>query len=172
MNLYAMTTITKNKFTFWSRVTFTVPLIWLFVKFFEILFGGGLENFHLLSLFTVMIFYIILVSFLFVGLLMKPISLKVNQNERQFYTYSILSGNCKYSINDLKGFSETRLRTQAKVYSGIILYLKDNSKVELTEFNLQSLTPFMKFLHDENVNCFGEETSWFPFRPIRFRYDK
>lgn len=165
-------TITKNQFTFWSRVTFTVPLIWLFVKFFEILFGGGLENFHLLSLFTVMIFYIILVSFLFVGLLMKPISLKVNQNERQFYTYSILSGNCKYSINDLKGFSETRLRTQAKVYSGIILYLKDNSKVELTEFNLQSLTPFMKFLHDENVNCFGEETSWFPFRPIRFRYDK
>ena len=169
-----MMTITKNQFTFWSRVTFTVPLIWLFVKFFEILFGGGLENFHLLSLFTFMIFYIILVSFLFVGLLMKPISLKVNQNERQFYTYSILSGNCKYSINDIKGFSETRLRTQAKVkvYSGIILYLKDNSKVELTEFNLQSLTPFMKFLHDENVNCFGEETSWFPFRPIRFRYDK
>lgn len=111
-------------------------------------------------------------SFLFVGLLMKPISLTVNQNERQFYTYSILSGNCKYSINDIKGFSETRLRAKAKVYSGIILYLKDNSKVELTEFNLQSLTQFMKFLHDENVNCFGEETSWFPFRPIRFRYDK
>ena len=167
-------TITKNQFTFWSRVTFTVPLIWLFVKFFEILFGGGLENFHLLSLFTVMIFYIILVSFLFVGLLMKPISLKINQNERQFYTYSILSGNSIYSIYDIKGYSQTRRRTQAKVkvYSGIILYLKDNSKVELTEFNLQSLTPFMKFLHDENVNCFGEETSWFPFRPICFRYDK
>lgn len=167
-----MTTITKNQFTFWPRVLFTVPLIWLFVKFFEILFGGGLENFHLLSLFAVMTFYIILVSFLFVGLLIKPISLTVNQNVRQFYTYSILSGNSNYSINDIKGFSETRLRTNAKVYSGIILYLKDNSKVELTEFNLQSLTPFMKFLHDENVNFFGEETSWFPFRPIRFRYDQ
>lgn len=105
---------------------------------------------------------------------MKPISLKVNQNERQFYTYSILSGNSKYSIYDIKGYSQTRRRTQAKVkvYSGIILYLKDNSKVELTEFNLKSLTPFMKFLQDENVNCFGEETSWFPIRPIRFRYDK
>ncbi len=169
-----MITITKNQFTFWTRVAFTVPLIWLFVKFCEILFGGGLENFHLLSLLAVMTFYIILLSFVVVGLLMKPISLKVNQNKRQFYTYSILSGNSKYSIYDIKGYSQTRLRTQAKVkvYSGIILYLKDNSKVELTEFNLQSLTPFMKFLQDENVNCFGEETSWFPFRPIRFRYDK
>lgn len=169
-----MIRITKNQFTFWTRVTFTVPLIWLFVKFCEILFGGGLENFHLLSLFAVMTFYIILLSFVVVGLLMKPISLKVNQNELQFYTYSIVSGNSKYSIYDVKGFSQTRRRTQAKVkvYSGIILYLKDNSKVELTEFNLQSLTPFMKFLQDENVNCFGEETSWFPFRPIRFRYDK
>jgi len=81
-----MITITKNQFTFWTRVAFTVPLIWLFVKFFEILFGGGLENFHLLSLFAFMTFYIILLSFVVVGLLMKPISLKVNQNERQFYT--------------------------------------------------------------------------------------
>ncbi len=165
-------TITKNKFTFWSRVTFTVPLIWLFLKPIQNTLTKDVDTFHLLLLVFFLTFVILMASFLFLGLLIKPTTLTFSNNERHFSTFSLLSGNTTYSISDIKGFSKTKLWTRAKDYPGILLYLKDNSKVELTEFNLQSLTPFMKFLHDENVNFFGEETSWFPFRPIRFRYDK
>ena len=170
--LYAMTTITKNQFTFWGRIIFIVPLIWLFLKPIQNTLTKDVDTFHLLLLVFFLTFVILIASFLFLGLLIKPTTLTFSNNERQFYTFSILSGNTTYSISDIKGFSKTKLWTRAKDYPGILLYLKDNSKVELTEFNLQSLTPFMKFLHDENVNFFGEETSWFPFRPIRFRYDK
>ena len=130
------------------------------------------DTFHLLVLIFFLTFVILIASFLFVGLLLKPIAFSFNNIERQFYTYSILLGNNKYSINDLKGFSKTKLWTKAKDYPGILLYLKDNSKVELTEFNLQSLKPFLKLLNDEKIQYYGEETSWFPFRPIRFRFDR
>ena len=167
-----MTTITKNIFTFWGRIIFILPLIWLFIKPIQNSLTRDIETFHLLLLIFFLTFVILMASFLFVGLLLKPITLTFNNNERQFYTYSILSGNSNYSINDLKGFSKTKLWTKANDYPGILLYFKDNSKVELTEFNLKSLKPFVKFLNDENMNYFGEETSWFPFRPIHFRFDK
>ncbi len=167
-----MTTIVKNKFTFWGRVIFIAPLIWLFVKPIQNALTADADTFHLLLLISFLTLVILMASFIFIGLLLKPITLTFGNSEGQFYTYSVLSGSNTYSISDLKGYSRTKLWTRTKDYPGILLYLKDNSKVELTEFNLQSLKPFVKFLNDGNVNYFGVETSWFPIRPIHFRFDK
>ncbi len=167
-----MTTITKNIFTFWGRIICIVPMIWLFLKPIQNTLSRDIDTFHLLLLIFFLTFVIIMASFLFVGLLLKPISLTFCNDERQFYPKSILSRDRKYSINDIKGFSKTKLWAKTNEYPGILLYLKNNSKIELTEFNLKCLKPFEKFLNDQNVNYFGEETSLFPFRPINFRYDK
>ena len=59
-----------------------------------------------------------------------------------------------------------------KNYPGIILYLKNNTKIELSEFNLESLDPLIEYLKREQIKWYGDETSWFPFRPFRFRFDK
>jgi len=167
-----MTTIAKNIFTCWGRIIFTVTLIWLFIKPIQNTLTKNDDVFHLLLFICFLVFVIIMASFLFVGLLLKPITLSFSPSEGQLFTHSILLGNRKYSVNDLEGFSKTKLWTRSKDYPGILLYCKDNSKIELNEFNLQSLKPFVKFLNEKHINYFGEETSWFPFRPIHYRFDK
>jgi len=166
-----MTTIAKNKWTFWGRMILIPFLVWLFVIPIQNALTKDFEIFKLLLLVFFLAFIGIIASFVVVGLLSKPITLTFGHYEGQFSTHSVLSGSTKYSVDDLKGFSKTKLWTSAKDYPGILLYLKDDSKIELTELNLQSLKPFVKFLNDAHVQYFGDETSWFPIRPMRFRYD-
>lgn len=117
------------------------------------------------------IFVIVLGLFLFVGLLYRPICVTADHETGQVVTRTIIHGSKTILKSDIRGYSLTQLWTRFKDYPGIILYLNDNSKIELTEFNLEPLDTFKDFLKAQQIKYLGNEKSWFPFRPFKFRFD-
>ncbi len=167
-----MFTIKKNKFTFWGRILFLPALIWHMVTPIQNLLNKEVSSFQIILLIFFLLFLVFILISLLVSLLFKSITIKYTNDASKLHSYSILKGENEYSINKLRGYSKTKLWTKFKDFSGIILYLEDYSKVELTEYNLESLTPFLNILNNNNVNFYGEEKSWFPFKPIHYQYDK
>lgn len=115
--------------------------------------------FQIILIFFILFFLLFILISVLLSLLSKSITTKFNNQTCNFVSYSILKGENEYSIRQLRGYSKTNLWTKFKDFPGIILYLEDDSKIELTEYNLQSLTPFLNFLNNNNVKFFGEEKS-------------
>ncbi|MBP6755988.1 MAG: hypothetical protein KA210_07560 [Bacteroidia bacterium] len=164
--------IKKNEITFWGRILFVPALIWLMVISVQNLLNKESSVFQIILIFFFLFFLLFILISVLLSLLSKSITTKFNNHTSKFVTYSILKGENEYSISQLRGYSKTKLWTKFKDFPGIILYLEDDSKIELTEYNLQSLKPFLNFLNNNNVNFFGEEKSWFPFKSIHYQYDK
>jgi hypothetical protein len=164
-------TIKKNQITFWWRILFLPALIWLMIIPVQNLLYKESSVFQIIIIFFILFFLLFILISVLLSLLSKSITTKFNNQTSSFVSYSILKGENEYSIRQLKGYSKTNLWTKFKDFPGIILYLEDDSKIELTEYNLQSLTPFLNFLNNNNVKFFGEEKSWFPFNSIHYKFD-
>lgn len=167
----AMTTISKNKLTFYGRLILIIPLVLLFLKPIQNLFHKQADGLQFGLLLFFLVFVTILFLFLFLGLFNRPISLTADSYTGRVTARTILRGSKTVSLNDIRGYSSTLLRTKIKSYQGVLLYLQDDKKIELTEFNLESLDSFREFLNSQKIKCFGNEISWFPFRPVKFRFD-
>jgi hypothetical protein len=117
-------------------------------------------------------FIMVLILFLVVGLFFRPIGVGIDTiNNVLFIKY--LGGKTKeIRTNDIKGYSTTLLWTKVKNYEGLLLYLADNSKIELSDFNIKTYVPVQKYLITAQVKYYGPEQSWFPFRPFRYRFQK
>ena len=116
-------------------------------------------------------FVIVLGLFISIGLLFRPIYVTSDNDTKTIQIKTIVYGVKTISFADINGYSATKLWTRFKNYSGITLYLQDGSKIELTEFNLESLDNFKKLLRTQLLKYYGDENSWFPFRPLTYRYD-
>lgn len=167
----AMTTVTKNKWTFFGRIIFVLPLIWLLFKPIQNSLHRQMDWLHIGLLIFFLILVVVLGLFMAIGLLFKPVYVTADNETKTIQIKTIAFGVKTISYADINGYSATKLLTRFKNYSGIILYLQDGSKIELTEFNLESLDSFKKLLRTQMIKYYGDEKSCFPFRPITYRYD-
>ena len=164
------TDISSNKWTFYGRFVLVIPFIWLCYEPIKNTLNRPYEKSNIFILIFFIFFIIGLILFLVVGLFFRPIGVGIDTiNNILFIKY--LGGKTKeIRTNDIKGYSTTLLWTKVKSYEGLLLYLTDNSKIELSEFNIKTYVPLQEYLITAQVKYYGPEPSWFPFRPFRYRF--
>ena len=164
------TEITSNKWTFYGRFVLIIPLVWLFYKPIENAMSRPSGESHIFLLIFFICFVIVLVLFLVIGLFFRPISVGIDTINNLIFIKYLGAKTRQIQPTDIKGYSTTLLWSQGKNYEGLLLYLSDNSKIELTDFNIKTYVPVQEYLVTSQVTYYGHEQSWFPFRPFRYKY--
>ncbi len=81
-------------------------------------------------------------------------------------------GPLRFNAAELQGFSKAHVWMDEEHHKVVILYFKDGRKIEFCEFIVRPIEALSFFLKQRNVPHFGEERSWFPFKKIKYRFDK
>lgn len=66
--------------------------------------------------------------------------------------------------SDIDSYYKTVLKTKVSTFNGLLLKLKSNKVVEVTEYNLKSINEINDFLRDNKVTFKGDMKSWFPLK--------
>lgn len=114
-------------------------------------------------------FFFLLLSWeLLTGLFLKPVSARMNDAE---ITFQYLTGRVVVNGDQLAGYSDTIFYTKVFNYDGILFYLKDGRKIELSEFNVKTMQHIRNFLKQQStVSCFGTESSHMSCFPFKYKY--
>jgi hypothetical protein len=66
--------------------------------------------------------------------------------------------------SDIDGYYKTVHKTKVKTFEGLLIKLKSNKVVEVTDYNLKSITEVSDFLTNNKVLLLGDMESWFPLK--------
>lgn len=114
-------------------------------------------------------FFLLLSCELLNDLFFKPVSAQMNDDE---ITFQYLTKSYNVRIDQLVGYSSTVLNTRMFDYNGILFYLKDGRKIELSEFNIKTIQPVGEYLKQQSVVAyFGKERSHMSCFPVKYEYD-
>ncbi|MGV8877983.1 MAG: hypothetical protein ACOH2A_03025 [Sphingobacteriaceae bacterium] len=114
-------------------------------------------------------FFFVLLSWeLLTGLFLKPVSAKINDAE---ITFQYLTRRVEVRIDQLAGYSDTVFQTKMFDYNGLLFYLKDGRKIELSEVNIKSIGPVDNWLKQQRIiTHFGEERSHMSCFLVKYKY--
>lgn len=107
----------------------------------------------LFSIFPVYIFWTVL------GVLWVTVS-EDNSIVRFHYLYKTI----EISPLDIDGYYTTINKTKISNYKGLLIKLKHDRAVEITEYNLKSIHSINDFLRKNKIPLRGEKSSWFPLK--------
>lgn len=66
--------------------------------------------------------------------------------------------------SDIDGYYKTVHKTKVSTFQGLLIKLKSNKVVEVTEYNLRSIKDIKGFLSYNKVPLRGNKNSWFPLK--------
>lgn len=114
-------------------------------------------------------FFFLLLSWeLLTGLFFKPVSALMNDAE---ITFQYLTKSHVVRIDQLAGYSDTIFYTKMFDYNGIMFYLKDGRKIELSEFNIKTIQPLCAYLKEQSaIPYLGTEMSHMSCFPFKYKY--
>lgn len=115
------------------------------------------------------LFSVILISpDIFIQLFSMPVSVHIENG--QITSGYFGSASKIASIEEVSGYSTIRYATRGGGKKGVILYLKNGSKIAITDFNLSSITAVKDYLESAAVKHFGEDSSypWFIIRKYKY----
>ena len=116
---------------------------------------------------VVYILYFVIAVFAFLTLTISISLLNIIKvqadNNTQAITFIYLLYKKTISTNDINNYFVTLHRNRSKVFYGLLLNLKDNKKIQLTDQNIKSLSKFKEYLIDKHIPYLGERKMKFPF---------
>jgi hypothetical protein len=65
---------------------------------------------------------------------------------------------------EIEGYFRTVHKTRISNFKGLLIKLKNEKVIEVTEYNLKSLDSINIFLKNGNAHQRGDRNSWFPFK--------
>jgi len=66
--------------------------------------------------------------------------------------------------SDIDGYFKTVHKTKVSTFNGFLIKMKSGQVVEVTEYNLKSLSEIRDFLGHNKVPLRGNKNSWFPLK--------
>lgn len=114
-------------------------------------------------------FFFLLLSWeLLTGLFLKPVSANIKANE---ITVNYLTHSISLNTDLIASYSETVFYTRMFNYDGILFYLKDGRKLELSELNIKTMQPVCAYLKEQSVFPYlGTERSHMSCFPFKYKY--
>jgi hypothetical protein len=155
----------KNR-QLWLRLAAILTIVTLY----SIGLGAFIRSESYVSLAFGVIFFVLIVCELSNGLFLRPIAVQMNSAG---ITADFFAARFKFiKVNEIAGYSDTLFSAGIRSYKGVLLYLKDGSKIEVCEFNTHSIQPVQHYLNNlQEVTYFGVERSHFGVIPFQYQYN-
>ena len=66
--------------------------------------------------------------------------------------------------SEIDSYCKTVHKTKVSTFQGLLIKLKSDKVVEVTEYNLKSVKEISNFLNDNKAALKGDKNSWFPLK--------
>jgi len=70
------------------------------------------------------------------------------------------------SKNQITGYYNSFSISRGKTFYGLILQFDNGRTLELSEYNIKTVTGIEEYLNSVNINSSGKKRSWFPFKNV------
>lgn len=97
-----------------------------------------------------------------------PISVRLEEKGVQlaYLTRNVLV----LDLDEIRGYSLTHNSPPGRPFKGVLLYLKDQRRIEFTDVNLEEVVSISDYLREHNVPFLGEEKSHYTIFAPKYKY--
>ena len=97
-----------------------------------------------------------------------PISLRLKEKDVQlaYLTGKVLT----FDLDEIRGYSLTQNLPPGRPFKGVLLYLKNQRRIEFTDVNLKEVVSISDYLRLHNIPFLGEEKSHFTIFVHKYKY--